>query len=133
MSVICYKESHVSNLKTQKLKILGKLGKSLVFILERLCQKTSFSLGYLRVKSCLLVPGFSSLLNPSLSGVAPPIPPERGAFPLDLEGKCKHLVLAYIDCIKKKGKCRELSREYLKCRMDNDLMVTDDFENLGFK
>ena len=70
---------------------------------------------------------------PSLSGLARPVPPERGSFPLDLEGKCKHLVLAYINCIKKGEKCREISKEYLQCRMDNDLMVTDKFENLGFK
>ena len=71
----------------------------------------------------------------SLSQLPSPSPPERGAFPLDLEHKCKSLVLSYLECIKKNGgdSCRQISREYLKCRMDNDLMAHDDLDNLGFK
>lgn len=71
-------------------------------------------------------------IGSSLSGLHSPVPPERGAFPLDLEGKCKDLVLKYLNCLSKKENCRQLSKEYLKCRMDNGLMVQDDFKNLGF-
>lgn len=83
-----------------------------------------------------------------------PIPPERGAFPLDLQKSCKKLVDAYVACIKTTGAdrrsrssttateqsktsidptCRELSKAYLKCRMDHGLMERDKLENLGFQ
>lgn len=30
-------------------------------------------------------------------------------------------------------KCREQSKTYLKCRMDNDLMTKEDWKALGYK
>jgi cytochrome c oxidase assembly protein subunit 19 len=64
------------------------------------------------------------------------IAPERGAFPLDLEQKCKGIVEAYVNCVKaNKGNatvCRQLSKSYIKCRMDNNLMQKDELVNLGF-
>jgi cytochrome c oxidase assembly protein subunit 19 len=72
-------------------------------------------------------------IGSSLSSLPSPVPPERGAFPLDLEGKCKDLVVEYLKCLKSNKNCRHISKEYLKCRMDNGLMVKDDFKNLGFK
>ncbi|KAK4143286.1 uncharacterized protein C8A04DRAFT_37648 [Dichotomopilus funicola] len=67
-----------------------------------------------------------------------PVPPQRGSFPLDHDGECKHIMTAYIDCIKKvKGmnedECRMLAKSYLGCRMDRNLMAKDSFKNLGFK
>lgn len=29
-------------------------------------------------------------------------------------------------------KCRDLSKEYLQCRMDNQLMANENLENLGY-
>ncbi|KAL1868735.1 Cytochrome c oxidase assembly protein cox19 [Diaporthe australafricana] len=67
-----------------------------------------------------------------------PVPPQRGSFPLDHDGECKHVMTKYLACIKKvKGvnedQCRELAKAYLSCRMDRDLMAKDDFKNLGFQ
>ncbi|KAI0534013.1 hypothetical protein GGR58DRAFT_484332 [Xylaria digitata] len=66
-----------------------------------------------------------------------PTPPERGSFPLDHDGECKHVMTRYLSCIKKvKGlndeECRNLAKSYLACRMDRNLMARDDFKNLGF-
>ncbi|KAI1736514.1 putative cytochrome c oxidase assembly protein Cox19 [Xylaria scruposa] len=66
-----------------------------------------------------------------------PIPPERGSFPLDHDGECKHVMTRYLSCMKKvKGvnedECRNLAKSYLACRMDRNLMAKDDFKNLGF-
>ncbi|KAI1365613.1 putative cytochrome c oxidase assembly protein Cox19 [Xylaria arbuscula] len=67
-----------------------------------------------------------------------PTPPERGSFPLDHDGECKHVMTRYLSCIKKvKGmnddECRNLAKSYLSCRMDRNLMARDDFKNLGFQ
>ncbi|KAI1325275.1 putative cytochrome c oxidase assembly protein Cox19 [Xylariaceae sp. FL0255] len=66
-----------------------------------------------------------------------PVPPERGSFPLDHDGECKHVMTRYLSCIKKvKGlndeECRQLAKAYLSCRMDRNLMARDEFKNLGF-
>lgn len=68
---------------------------------------------------------------------AKPIPPERGSFPLDHDGECKSIIAGYLRCLRRvKGKndqeCRLMAKEYLKCRMDHNLMAPDDFKNLGF-
>ncbi|KAB8279772.1 hypothetical protein BDV30DRAFT_202108 [Aspergillus minisclerotigenes] len=72
------------------------------------------------------------------TGVNPtkPTPPERGSFPLDHEGECKHLIAGYLKCIKSQRgvndeECRKLAKGYLACRMDKNLMAPDDFKNLG--
>ncbi|ORX85380.1 hypothetical protein K493DRAFT_319979 [Basidiobolus meristosporus CBS 931.73] len=63
-------------------------------------------------------------------------PPDRGSFPLDHDGECKQAMLEYMECLKENkainGACRDLSKAYLKCRMERDLMAKDDFKNLGF-
>ncbi|XP_017883274.1 cytochrome c oxidase assembly protein COX19 [Ceratina calcarata] len=65
-----------------------------------------------------------------------PIPPEKGSFPLDHEGACKMLMVKYMRCLfenKNEGTmCREIAKDYLACRMDNDLMAREDWANLGF-
>ncbi|KAI0011260.1 hypothetical protein F4779DRAFT_574021 [Xylariaceae sp. FL0662B] len=55
--------------------------------------------------------------------VSKPVPPQRGSFPLDHDGECKHVMTRYLSCIKKvKGvndeECRSLAKSYLSCRMD---------------
>ncbi|CAI6253757.1 unnamed protein product [Periconia digitata] len=55
--------------------------------------------------------------------VTKPTPPERGSFPLDHDGECKHIMASYLRCIKShRGtndpECRNLSKSYLSCRMD---------------
>ncbi|KAF7719313.1 Uncharacterized protein PECH_000395 [Penicillium ucsense] len=65
-----------------------------------------------------------------------PTPPERGSFPLDHEGECKHIISGYLKCIKlNRGTndeaCRKLAKQYLACRMDKNLMAPDNFQNLG--
>lgn len=63
------------------------------------------------------------------------IPPERGVFPLDHEGACKPAIKEYMSCLKKKSSdhfsCRELSRKYLECRMDKNLMEKENLDDLG--
>ncbi|KAJ5794283.1 hypothetical protein N7457_000882 [Penicillium paradoxum] len=59
-----------------------------------------------------------------------PSPPERGSFPLDHEGECKHIISGYLKCIKlNKGTndeaCRKLAKEYLACRMDKRNYIQD--------
>eukprot|EP00814_Leptocylindrus_danicus_P005346 CAMPEP_0116017846 /NCGR_PEP_ID=MMETSP0321-20121206/8298_1 /TAXON_ID=163516 /ORGANISM="Leptocylindrus danicus var. danicus, Strain B650" /LENGTH=83 /DNA_ID=CAMNT_0003488131 /DNA_START=156 /DNA_END=407 /DNA_ORIENTATION=- len=43
---------------------------------------------------------------------------------------------SYLACLDKEKrnhyKCRELSKEYLQCRMDRDLMAKEDLDGLGF-
>ncbi|KJZ79098.1 Cytochrome c oxidase assembly protein COX19 [Hirsutella minnesotensis 3608] len=71
-----------------------------------------------------------------------PNPPQRGSFPLDHDGECKHVMAGYLACMKKTrgnndDECRNLAKAYLACRMDRlrpcrNLMARDDFKNLGF-
>lgn len=65
-----------------------------------------------------------------------PTPPDKGSFPLDHEGKCKESMLRYMICIKSNGgkseMCRDLAQIYLQCRMDNNLMAFEKWDNLGF-
>jgi cytochrome c oxidase assembly protein subunit 19 len=64
-------------------------------------------------------------------------PPERGVFALDHEGECKDAMKTYLACIRRKDvegdhfPCKQLSRAYLQCRMDRDLMSKEDLDNLG--
>ncbi|KAN0069975.1 cytochrome c oxidase [Elaphomyces granulatus] len=67
-----------------------------------------------------------------------PTPPERGSFPLDHDGECKHLISDYLKCLKTRNgvndeQCRKLAREYLSCRMEKNLMAPDNFKNLGLE
>lgn len=62
-------------------------------------------------------------------------PPERGIFPLDHEGECKEEMKVYLNCLKEKSQdyfpCKVLSKAYLQCRMDRNLMKAEDMNNLG--
>ena len=68
-----------------------------------------------------------------------PSPPEKGSFPLDHDAECKHLISAYLRCLKQQDppgrnnpECRDLAKGYLGCRMDKGLMARDEWSNLGF-
>lgn len=62
--------------------------------------------------------------------------PDKGSFPLDHEGDCKRGVLVYLLCLKENADdstpCRALAKEYLRCRMDNQLMSREEWSKLGF-
>lgn len=66
-----------------------------------------------------------------------PTPPQRGSFPLDHEAECQAAMKEYLRCIKRarginSEECRLLSKGYLECRMDRELMARDSTKNLGF-
>ncbi|KSA00999.1 uncharacterized protein AC631_03250 [Debaryomyces fabryi] len=65
-----------------------------------------------------------------------PTPPERGSFPLDHDGECKQQMMDYLKCMKftenlNAPNCRVLAKNYLKCRMDNQLMDKSEWDSLG--
>ncbi|KPI37184.1 Cytochrome c oxidase assembly protein COX19 [Cyphellophora attinorum] len=69
-----------------------------------------------------------------------PSPPERGSFPLDHDGECKHFMASYLKCIraqnppgKNSEECRMHAKDYLGCRMEKGLMAKDEWANLGFE
>lgn len=63
--------------------------------------------------------------------------PDKGSFPIDHENACKDSMIDFLKCLKfnrfNHENCRQFSKEYLKCRMDNDLMAKEDWKNLGFE
>lgn len=65
-----------------------------------------------------------------------PVPPDKGSFPLDHDGKCKKEMLYYMKCILQSDgdstNCRDFAKNYLGCRMDNNLMAKEDWGKLGF-
>lgn len=62
-------------------------------------------------------------------------PPQRGIFPLDHDGDCKARMKEYLGCLESEKsshyKCRELSRAYLQCRMDANLMAKEDLDGVS--
>jgi cytochrome c oxidase assembly protein subunit 19 len=74
-----------------------------------------------------------------MSYKGPPLqltPPDKGSFPLDHSGVCKDSSKAFLSCLKQyeaeSMKCRHLSKEFLKCRMENGLMAKENLDDLGF-
>lgn len=72
----------------------------------------------------------------SLSGRSlQPKPPQKGSFPLDHLGECKPLAKLYSSCLQDSegaaGKCREIARRYMECRMEAGLMAREDMSSLG--
>ncbi|CAM9024853.1 unnamed protein product [Wickerhamomyces anomalus] len=54
----------------------------------------------------------------------------------DHDHECSEIMAQYLQCLKLvKGNnapnCRLLAKQYLGCRMDNQLMERDDWKNLG--
>ena len=74
-------------------------------------------------------------LNSAKTPVA--VPPMKGSFPLDKQGKCKNQFKSYMECLKtnehSNGVCRPVARDYLQCRMDHGLMTKEDMEKIGYK
>ncbi|XP_071384386.1 cytochrome c oxidase assembly protein COX19 [Centroberyx affinis] len=66
-----------------------------------------------------------------------PRAPDKGAFPLDHFGECKAFKEKFMRCLRDNrfdnAKCRLQSKDYLQCRMDNQLMAKEPLEKLGFK
>ncbi|RKP07113.1 hypothetical protein THASP1DRAFT_3106, partial [Thamnocephalis sphaerospora] len=76
--------------------------------------------------------------RPPTSNPFKPTPPDRGSFPLDHYGsECKNVMQQYMLCLRENRQsiepCRHLSKAYLQCRMDHELMDKDEMRNLGFE
>eukprot|EP00392_Amoebophrya_sp_AT5.2_P011827 g11917.t1 len=58
-------------------------------------------------------------------------PPDRGSFPLDHWNDCTGLKDDYLACLKRNMNdnlsCRFLTKEYLQCRMDHNLMAQEEY------
>lgn len=58
------------------------------------------------------------------------------SFPLDHDNTCKTFMVQYMSCLRKNqdnnSRCRDEAKNYLSCRMDNELMAKEDWTNLGF-
>lgn len=65
-----------------------------------------------------------------------PTAPDKGSFPLDHENVCKKLMLQYMSCLRQNSdnnsKCRDQAKNYLECRMNNQLMAQEEWSKLGF-
>merc|ERR1711971_32239 len=68
--------------------------------------------------------------------VMPGRPPDKGSFPLDHFGECTELKAEYMKCLRDNNydnmSCRYLSKLYLECRMDKNLMRQEPMSALGF-
>lgn len=65
-----------------------------------------------------------------------PRPPDKGSFPLDHENLCKTQMIAYMKCLNKNdsnSECRIQAKDYLQCRMENNLMAKEEWKSLGYK
>ena len=66
-----------------------------------------------------------------------PVPPEKGAFPLDHHGECRQFFVTYMNCLRRNNHesaaCRDESKDYLGCRMEKGLMVKEEWNKLGFE
>ena len=62
-------------------------------------------------------------------------PPEKGSFPLDHFHECSTQAKQYSYCMEKHlnlvKKCRKFQKDYLKCRMELNLMQKTDMKTLG--
>lgn len=65
-----------------------------------------------------------------------PVPPDKGSFPLDHDGVCKSFMIKYMKCLRNNSNnnsvCRLEAKDYLGCRMENNLMTKDEWSKLGF-
>lgn len=65
-----------------------------------------------------------------------PTAPDKGSFPLDHSGACKIFMLRYMSCLTEHkdntANCREETKNYLNCRMENNLMAKEEWSKLGF-
>eukprot|EP00924_Labyrinthula_sp_SR-Ha-C_P006716 maker-scaffold_29-snap-gene-2.6-mRNA-1 protein AED:0.39 eAED:0.39 QI:82/1/1/1/1/1/2/143/109 len=60
-------------------------------------------------------------------------PPEKGSFPLDHHKVCKPEMSSLLSCLKENknihNKCQELSKQYLQCRISNNLMQEEKLDD----
>lgn len=65
-----------------------------------------------------------------------PSAPDKGSFPLDHEGQCKRVMIKYMTCLQQNqdnnSSCREEAKDYLGCRMENNLMAKEEWTKLGY-
>mmetsp|Transcript_27953 Transcript_27953/g.80572 ORF Transcript_27953/g.80572 Transcript_27953/m.80572 type:complete len:137 (-) Transcript_27953:145-555(-) len=63
-------------------------------------------------------------------------PPDKGSFPLDHFSECSDQKAEYLKCLREHNfdnmSCRYLSKQYLECRMDRNLMRQEPMTSLGF-
>eukprot|EP00444_Apocalathium_aciculiferum_P010655 CAMPEP_0183385454 /NCGR_PEP_ID=MMETSP0370-20130417/1459_1 /TAXON_ID=268820 /ORGANISM="Peridinium aciculiferum, Strain PAER-2" /LENGTH=140 /DNA_ID=CAMNT_0025563469 /DNA_START=63 /DNA_END=485 /DNA_ORIENTATION=- len=68
--------------------------------------------------------------------IMPGRPPDKGSFPIDHFSECAHLKAEYLRCLAANNhdnmSCRYLSKQYLVCRMDKNLMREEPMSALGF-
>ncbi|PNW77855.1 hypothetical protein CHLRE_10g454550v5 [Chlamydomonas reinhardtii] len=61
--------------------------------------------------------------------------PEKGVFPLDHFAECQKAARTYLACLEEHdqdaSRCIDLSKAYLECRMQRDLMAQQDLKELG--
>lgn len=71
-----------------------------------------------------------------MSNSMKPVPPDKGSFPLDHKGQCKECMKTFISCLEtnklEHHKCKQLSKQYLECRMNKNLMQHEDLNDYGF-
>jgi cytochrome c oxidase assembly protein subunit 19 len=62
-------------------------------------------------------------------------PPQRGIFPLDHDSECKPFIEKYMSCLNEANdahhKCKQLSKDYLQCRMDRKLMSKENLDDVS--
>ncbi|SOV16157.1 cytochrome c oxidase assembly protein COX19, putative [Plasmodium gaboni] len=62
--------------------------------------------------------------------------PDRGSFLLDHNNECTSMKEKYLKCLKENNNdhicCRDHSKEYFICRMDNNLLERQSLNDLGF-
>lgn len=62
-------------------------------------------------------------------------PPQRGIFQLDHDSECKPFIEKYLACLNDSNdmhhKCKELSKDYLQCRMDRKLMSEENLDDVS--
>uniref|UniRef100_A0A915IN86 Cytochrome c oxidase assembly protein COX19 n=1 Tax=Romanomermis culicivorax TaxID=13658 RepID=A0A915IN86_ROMCU len=62
--------------------------------------------------------------------------PIKGSFPLDHENHCKEIMMKYMICLSKNDqlneKCRSEAKNYFECRMEQNLMAKEDWQQLGY-
>ena len=70
------------------------------------------------------------------SGMQVVKPPQRGIFPLDHMAECRNAMEEYVLCLQHNNdyhyKCQDLSKQYLQCRMDHQLMSKENLNQLGY-
>lgn len=63
-------------------------------------------------------------------------PPSNGSFPIDHDKECTSIMDKYLICLKEnnqnQNQCRELAKNYLKCRMEKGLLEQQNLNDLGY-